>query len=286
MIWIQHDFYSNFVNSVGSGDTELTLSIFTSEVTDLVVHDTANLLSMFEKAGVKIRKKASDEEIVDAILDNIQTNNKFVRGLSYLMYEWNGVKELHKQNEAQALSTIGKISACIRKVAKEIKEPSVRRSLKKDIMAMDALKVGVDGVRSGIDGAEKPRDIYKKDNTVLYLMLGVAVAFGAYYLHKYFKAQKEAKLLAAGGAVSTAAATPSVVDSNAAVQATAAVPAAQTPVTPAQPAVAAPVKTNHPMPSPDVFVVAAPVVAAAPTTQIMQPAVAQSSVNVNAVPNA
>ncbi len=277
MIWIQHDFYSNFVNSIGSTDTDLTISIFVSEITDLIAHKSNKLFDLFESLGIKISKKSSDEELVDKILSTIQVSNKFLVGLAFLMVENNDVISQNK-GETPA-SIIYKVSGCIRKIAVSIKEnPQLGRSLKKDIMTMDALKVSTDGARSGFDGSENPRPLYKKDRTVLYLVLGVAAAFGAYYLYKYFKDKKQKELLAGGGAISAGDST--VIDQTPPAQA---VSTSVEPVVvsaqPAAPVVAQPMR----MPDADTYIrpVAEPVVVA----QTVQPAVAQS-VNVNAQPNA
>lgn len=193
MIWIQHDFYSNFTSSVGSGDTELATNIFVSEVTDLLVYKTDKLFDLFDKVGIKYSPQQSDEEIIDKIIENIQSNEKFVKGLAFLMAENND--SINENKGENAVKLLNNVSGGIRKIANEFKEkPRFKQSTKIDLLDMTKTKESKVGDRN--------RRILKKDNTVLWLVLLVGAGFGAYYLWKYVK-RKEAEKLANGGVAIT-----------------------------------------------------------------------------------
>ena len=78
MIWVQHDFYKNFIQSVNSNDIDLTLDIFRSELSDLLTYQQVKLFSLFDKLKISYGKNYSYERLLDIIIRELQ-NEKFVR---------------------------------------------------------------------------------------------------------------------------------------------------------------------------------------------------------------
>src|SRR3990167_9151754 len=89
MLYLEHDFYSNFNAGVNSGDNSFITDMITNEISELIVHQHDDLIDLFEKVNISINKKASDEKIVDTIVNNLSTNIKLSRGLAFLIAQNN-----------------------------------------------------------------------------------------------------------------------------------------------------------------------------------------------------
>lgn len=90
-MFLEHDFYSNFSQSLQSGDARLTNDIIADELSELIVHDYEKVFDLLSKVGINVSKKISDEQLVNILLEKIKTNEKLVRGLSFLISEKNGL---------------------------------------------------------------------------------------------------------------------------------------------------------------------------------------------------
>jgi hypothetical protein len=89
MMFLEHDFYSNFSKSLQSGDSKLTNDIISDELSELIVHDNEKVVDLFTKVNIKASPSISDEEVVDILLDQMQTNEKLQRGLAFLIADRN-----------------------------------------------------------------------------------------------------------------------------------------------------------------------------------------------------
>jgi hypothetical protein len=98
MIWVQHDLYKNFLRSFNTGDINLSLDIFRSELSDLLTHKPNDFFSLLEKVKIKFNKKASYEELLDIVLREMKVNEKFVRGLAFIIGENNQVNKKNPKN--------------------------------------------------------------------------------------------------------------------------------------------------------------------------------------------
>lgn len=89
MMFLEHDFYSNFSQSLQSGDQKLTRDIISDELSELIVHDYDKVFDLLDKVGVRANPKMSDEQLVDLLLKEMQTNPKLIKGLAFLISEKN-----------------------------------------------------------------------------------------------------------------------------------------------------------------------------------------------------
>jgi hypothetical protein len=163
MIWIQHDFYENFVKSI----------------------QTKNVFGLFDKLKISYSKKASYQELVDIIINQIKTNQKFVRGLSFLIGESNEVAKKNKKEDWQKL--LNNITNGINIVAKYfIDNPKRENLFKRQIKDMIGLKSSVTGNDS--------RELEKKDNTVLWIIGIAAVCVAGYLVYRYFDKKRQERM--------------------------------------------------------------------------------------------
>ncbi len=227
MIWVQHDFYSNFTGSVTSGDTGMTLSIFKSELSDLIVYNIDKLFELFDKVGVKYKKTETDEQIVDKVLNEININAKFVKGLAFLISDSNDVIKKNKDKSWTAI--LNKVSGVIKKISDCFaKNPKSKQLFQKSILEMIATKSSKVGNRN--------RQIQNKDYTVYWIVGIVVVGIGSYLLWEYSQKRKLKRIEAmksgvfgSGGAVSKEI-TPEIPTPEQAIQ-----PVATAPVVPPKP---------------------------------------------------
>ena len=185
MIWIQHDFYNNFVKSIETGDIDMSLDIFRSEISDLLTYKSSNLFGLFKKLKISYNKKASYQELVDKVIDLIKKNQKFVRGLSFLIGESNEVVKNNKGVSWQTL--LNKITKGIEVIAKYfIDNPKKENLFKKKLKDMIGLKSSVSG--------DDNRSLNKKDNTFLWIFGIAAVCVGGYLLYRYFDKKRQDRM--------------------------------------------------------------------------------------------
>jgi len=115
MLYLEHDFYSNFNSGVEAGDNNHITDMVVNEFSELVVYQDDELIELLNKIGIKVSEKISDEKLIDIILKNLQKNVKLVKGLAFLIAKNNdssktvkivkgrdGVKRRVKGEEKQA----------------------------------------------------------------------------------------------------------------------------------------------------------------------------------------
>jgi len=211
---MNHDFYSNFEGSVGSGDVELSLDLWVNEVSDLIVCDSKKVVDLLNKTNVPAKITDSDEELVDKILTNVGVNKKLNRGISFLIGEQNNLIK-KESNWREVIDTIANTYEVV--LAKFAQVPSLKASVKNDIMQHIKSKAVVNS--SGVDGSTTGRVIFKEETPdevkvkrkkIFWWVVGgvvvlTAIGFG---IHYYRKNKKAAELLGEGGALLGGGSTP------------------------------------------------------------------------------
>lgn len=91
MMFLEHDFYSNFSESLQSGDKQLTNDIIADELSELIVHDYSKVFDLLEKVGIRVNRNMSDEQLADILIDGMQSNEKLARGIAFLISERNNL---------------------------------------------------------------------------------------------------------------------------------------------------------------------------------------------------
>lgn len=182
-IYIQHDFYSNFSNSISYGDTDTAFDILKSEISELMVYKFEDVIDLFKKADIKINANKSDEDILHQVVEQIKTNPKFNRGLAFLIIKSNAEDGAVKN----IADTSKKLAVQLSKLGQEfIDNPRDQMMFENDTLDMIQLKADKKG--------DRDRTIVNKDNTFLWLVGIIAVGFAGYYIYKYFQNKKDAEL--------------------------------------------------------------------------------------------
>ena len=129
MLYLNHDFYSNFNSGVESGDNDLITDLLVNEISELLVYREEKLLSLLNSVEIETSEKATDEKIVDNILNNIPENIKLCKGLAFLIAENNKVAAPSKM--------------IVEKDGKKKRVPTKKSATVKDI---DAIASGIIGI--------------------------------------------------------------------------------------------------------------------------------------------
>lgn len=132
MIYLNHNFMSNFTGSVKSGDLAMTSDILINELSDFIVHDTKTIINALNKAGVKVSEADSDEEIVDAIIANIGSNKTLAKTLAFIVAEANELINTGKPDKVKWTKTVDDIAEGVSEVGKSIE--SNKLSFKGDLI--------------------------------------------------------------------------------------------------------------------------------------------------------
>jgi len=187
MIWVQHDLYKNFLRSFNSGDINLSLDIFRSEVSDLLTNKSNEFFALLDKLKIKHNKRQSYEELLDIVLREMKTNEVFVRGLAFLIGENNQVNK--KNPKISWIKLLDTIKRGIEQIAVYFeKNPKQEKLFRKKALDMVELKSSVIG--------DDNRELKKKDNTVLWILGITAIGVAGYLIYRHFKKIDEARLRA------------------------------------------------------------------------------------------
>jgi hypothetical protein len=91
MIYLENDFYSNFNSMVESNDDVSLKSMFVDQISNLIAYKKDELISLFDKIGIKVSKKPTNKELSNIIATNLKGNKKLQIGLAYLIAEDNNI---------------------------------------------------------------------------------------------------------------------------------------------------------------------------------------------------
>lgn len=91
MIYLENDFYSNFNSMVESNDDVSMKDMFVDQISNLIAYKKDDLVSLFNKIGIKVSKKPTNKELSNLIANNFKSNKKLQIGLAYLIAEDNNI---------------------------------------------------------------------------------------------------------------------------------------------------------------------------------------------------
>jgi hypothetical protein len=91
MIYLENDFYSNFSSIAESNDDKSMRTMLVDQISNLIAYRKKDLVSLFNKIGLKVSKSPTNKELSDIIAKNIKTNKKLQVGLAYLIAENNNL---------------------------------------------------------------------------------------------------------------------------------------------------------------------------------------------------
>ena len=187
MIWVNHDLYRNFLQSFNTGDMNLSLDIFRSEVSDILTQKTESFFALLDKLKIKYNKKATYQELLDLIIREMKVNEKFVRGIAFIIGESNEVNK--KYPNISWIKLLDAIKRGIEQIANYFEEnPRQERYFVKKTLEMIELKSSITG--------DDTRDLTKKDNSLLWFFGIVALGVAGYLVYRHFNKITEDKLRA------------------------------------------------------------------------------------------
>ena len=180
MIYLEHEFYSNFTNSLKYGETDGAIDMLQSEISDLITYYPQKLIDLFNKVDLQTKDGLSDEQLLDKLLDNFSTNVKLQKGITFILAEGNDVIT-SKMGATEAKAKIDNLSKGITPILKiVIANPDKRRNFK------EAVITGIKVRASKLDNRKRvittPKKSYKK-LIITLVVLGVA----GYFIYRYRK---------------------------------------------------------------------------------------------------
>jgi hypothetical protein len=193
---MNHDFYSNFSNSIKHGAIDTSIDIYKTELSDIVVYEYKKIYDLFKSIGItNFKETETDQQLVERIMAEAKSNDKLVRGLSFLIAQLNEVQKGLKKDE-NYIDALNKITDGIKVSIMELatserKEKKFIADVLKDI-EMKANKVG-----------DRKRKVYNTSNKFMNVILLAGVIVGCYFLYKWYETlpDKSTPKLADGGSI-------------------------------------------------------------------------------------
>lgn len=187
MIWVQHDLYKNFIRSFNIGDINMSLDIFRSELTDILIHKTQDFFDLLEKLKIKYDKKASFQELLNLTLKEFKKNEKFVRGLAFIIGQ--NAEVIKNNPKISWIKLLDGIKKGIEHIADYFQENPRREKLfVKKTLEMIELKSSVSG--------DVQRPVIKKDNTLAWVIGLTVLGVAGYFIYRHFNKIHEDRLRA------------------------------------------------------------------------------------------
>ena len=91
MIYLEHDFYSNFNSMAESNDDASMKGMFIDQISNIIAYKKNDLVSLFGKIGITVSKNPTNKELSDTIANNLRSSKKLQIGLAYLIAEHNNI---------------------------------------------------------------------------------------------------------------------------------------------------------------------------------------------------
>ena len=206
MIFLKHNFYSNFTDSIKAGDSEMISDIVINELSNLVVYHKDKLILLFGKVKIPIKANATNQIIAEKLVANLPKNIMLTKGLAFLIGETNDsvvAKKKNNESEKKASNSktsdknpprrilptqelsldwkenIRQIDAGIEKIATDLKEKPQTQILFKDKL-INSINIKLESL-----GRDNEKIAHKEsDNTFLILLSLIAVGVAIYFLSK------------------------------------------------------------------------------------------------------
>lgn len=203
MLYLKHDFYSNFSSSIDAGDNDLITDLIVNETTELVIYKRDDLLSLLKLTGIDLKPTVTDEKIIDSIVNAIPENEKLAKGLAFMIYENNTENERGDKGVPKNSVTTKKIemiASGIIGIGDSFQyKPQLKKNFKNELLNKIEVKAKAVGDR---------KIKIRNSNNGIYWFLGIAVvvtAVGIYLFNKYkdkLIIEKETSKLEGGGETS------------------------------------------------------------------------------------
>lgn len=209
MRYVNHNFMSNFMGGVNSKDVELTFDLWINEVSDLVIDSTDEVIALLNKTGVKAEKTDSYEQLVDKILDNINSNSLLNKGISFLIAQQNGVTPEKNKNWKAAIDSISsKYDSLLKSTLGNSK---IKASIKADMM--EHIKTKSASAKSGNKQVIMTKDTVAgkraKNIKIAKYVVGGLVLVGLIYLGLDWYKKNKSMSFESGGSIPPSLPTPS-----------------------------------------------------------------------------
>lgn len=215
MIYVENDFYSNFQGAVNSDDDIALVDMFIDQLSTLIAKNRGEVLSLYQKSGILTSNNPSNEEIVNALIQNIKTNVKLRAGLSFLIAKNNELLASSKKGEREndnkdpkgnpknvnwekSADTVTYIANSLNNLIEDLNPESLNKfkkqlKIKSNVKAPNYSSQSYSNVDGNNDTGKK-----KKKRTWVWVLVGVAVAGGIYYAYKKGMFKKKTNLESGG----------------------------------------------------------------------------------------
>lgn len=85
MIAEKHDFFMNFSNAVASQDAVLASQLLANEYAEVIASYPKNVVQAIQDSGIKIKTPASDKDIVNALVENLDKSSELRHRMATLI---------------------------------------------------------------------------------------------------------------------------------------------------------------------------------------------------------
>ena len=115
MKYPEKTFTSNFAGAYKSQDDEITRDLLYHELGWLIANDKKDVLAMLKEIGVTVNAKASDADIINAIVSN-SSNRRLHIGVAYLIADKNNdskTKQGEDDNSTESQDQVSDITSAV-----------------------------------------------------------------------------------------------------------------------------------------------------------------------------
>lgn len=148
MLFLKHDFYSNFSSSVNAGDNNSIIDLITNETSELIVYKREELIEFLNSVGVEVKESQSDEKIIDQLLAGFPKNIKMIKGLAFLIYQNNKENQKPNNDKARTYAQIDMIASGILGIGDSFEyHPQLKKEFKNTLLNKVETKAEIVGDR-------------------------------------------------------------------------------------------------------------------------------------------
>lgn len=196
MLYLDHDFYSNFSSGISSGDNDFITDMIVNEASELIVYKTDKVIDLLNTVGIKTNDNVSDEKIVDNIVQNLSSNVKLNKGLAFLIAENNDasktktevrgadgkVRESRRKSRGATMKEIDSIASGIMGIGDSFThKPQLQKEFKLKLMKV------IDTKSKAVGERDREQTTNKNGKYWLLAIVVIGAGVGLYFYLKHKK---------------------------------------------------------------------------------------------------